>query len=187
MIVVAKRMDPGGAVLRVPLGQSSQAQTHQFSTPITAQYRIGVECARKLPFETMKSLLQQGNLVEVELHRGAALEKLNYFAQAPRSQSGDSSAQLGNLNAGKDTIGQDIAYFSATRGDKYEVSSTLIRPLGELSTANPTLIVYRDPAPDIGRGVVSVAVLVTGYALLALGAALGVYYFLFSQGLRGRA
>ena len=184
MIVVGKRIDTIGIVLRVPLEQSSETKTHEFTVPTTAQYRIGVECSRNLPLERLKLLLQQGNLVEVGLHCGATPVTLNYFPQPQLSQSPDSSGQLGNLNSGQDTLGQDIASFNGSRGAKYQVSCTVIRSLGELSATNPTFIVYLDPTPDIRRGILAIVLLVGGYTFLALGAALGIYHFLLGQRVR---
>ena len=184
MIVVGKRIDTSGIVLRVPLEQSSETKTHEFTVPITAQYRVGVECSRNLPLERLEPLLRQGNLVEVGLHSGPAPVTLNYFPKPQMSQSADSSAQLGNLNFGEHTVGQDIVYFNGSRGEKYEVSCTVIRPLGELSGTNPALIVYLDPGQEIPRGFLSVAILITGYAFLALSIAWGIYHFLLRQRVR---
>ncbi len=163
LTLAAKRIDINGVVLRVPLAQTPDTAARQFTVPIQAQYRIGVECSRNLPFETLKNLLQQGNLIQVQLRRGSVPLSLNYFAEPQASESADSSAQLGNLNFGKNTVGQDIAYFSGSPGEKYEVSYSMMRPLGAIDKSSPTLIIYLDPRQAMLRGTVSTVILILSY------------------------
>jgi hypothetical protein len=174
---LARWIDVSGEVLNIPITvRSGYTGTRVFRVPVKAQYRIGVECSRSVPFEILKSLLQSGNLVDISVQRGGRALELAYFAGPVFERGVESTAEFGNLNFGNKSIGQDIAYFAGEPGEPYTIVYTVVRTVDELASTNPTLVIYFDPREAIGRGIASIAFRVISYVLAAFSAVVGIAY-----------
>lgn len=177
--VVQRRISLSGQILKVPVNlQAGNSNTLAFNVPVKAQYKIGIQCLRTIPYETLKDTLRGGNIIDLSLRRGDRTVPINYIA-GPTSMYGvDSTAEFGNLHFSDDLIGQDIAYFAGQPGESYTVKYTVIRTVDELSSTNPTFVVYFDQRQTFGRGIAAATLTVSAYILAIVGGLTGIYYLI---------
>lgn len=143
----------------------------QFHVSATALYRIEVHCSRVIPFQEMKELLEKGNLVEVRLLKDGGLVEMHHF---PGSVSPSLPATLGFADK---WISQDMATFMGDPKATYTITCSVIKPIDELNSTHPTLLVTLDPV-ELERGAIgSLLLLVVFLILAALSVVFGTRFF----------
>ncbi len=133
-----------------------------------------------MPFEQLKKQLRDGNLIEVKLLQDGAPVELSYFPNPPfRPGIISSLNEDGNLGFAGDYISQDIADFAGHPKNLYTITCTVIRPLEQLNTTHPTLVVSLDPLELVSGAVESAVFLAVALlcGLLSLIFA-SVFYYL---------
>jgi hypothetical protein len=142
----------GRDAVSVPISlQNDFRLAQEFQVHSNAHYRIEVRCARTLPFDQLKQLLQGGNLVEIRLTENGAPVSLRYFSV------------FGNLGFAADYISQDVAVFAGHTHRRYALSCSVVRPISELRSTSPTLVVGLDPLAVEGGALLSA--LLSAFAL----------------------
>ncbi len=124
----------------------------EFQVHSNAHYRIEVRCSRTLPFDQLKQLLQGGNLVNITLTENGTPVPLRYFSE------------FGNLGFAADYISQDIAIFAGHTQRRYALSCSVVRPIAELRSTSPMLVVGLDPLAVEGGALLNALLFV--FALL---------------------
>ena len=119
--------------------------TRTFRVRAEAAYRIEIRCSRTIPFEKLKTTLQGGNLVSISLLENHTPVELHYFAEPVFRPGIVSTAESGNLGFAQDWISQDIADFTGHPKKDYTMTCSVIRPVEELGSTQPTLLVSLDP------------------------------------------
>jgi hypothetical protein len=155
--------------------------TRDFRVSSKGNYTIEARCSRSIPFDQMKGLLQAGNLVEIKVTADGTAVALHYLPQ-PRFQAGvDSSAEWGNLNFAQDSIGQDIAYFSADPKKRYTITCTVVRTVDELNETNPTLLVWMNPLEANGGLLRTALLMLAAAASGILAVVFAIIYFFWRK------
>ncbi len=162
--------------------------TRQFHVPKKAQYRIEIRCSRSIPFEQLKKQLRDGNLIEVNLMKDGAPIQMSYFPNPPfRSGIISSLNEFGNLDFAEDYISQDIANFAGHLKNLYTITCTVIRPLEQLNTTHPTLVVSLDPLELVGGAVESAVLLAVAVLCILLSLVFGVIFYYLRRRARSHA
>lgn len=156
---------PAQEALVTPINlQPRFSLTRTFRVPSKASYNIELRCARSLPFEKLKKLLQGGNVVSISLLEDRAPVALYPYPEPVFRPGIVSTAEDGNLGFARDWISQDIASFHGDPNKLYTITCSVIRPVEELSSTHPTLIVQLAPI-EIESGAFGIFLL---YATAAL-------------------
>jgi hypothetical protein len=158
--------------------------TRTFRVPNKARYRIEIEYSRSsMPFERLHKILQGGNCFKVDLTERAAPVKMYRFSEPVFRPGIVSTDEDGNLGFAEDSISQDIGVFTGYPKKAYTITCSVIRPVDELVSTHPTLIVGLDPLEAEGRAIDSFVLFAAALLCFVLSGVLGAI-FLF---LRHRA
>jgi hypothetical protein len=125
--------------------------TRTFRVSADAEYRIQIRCSRNIAFEKLKTILQGGNLISISLAEDGTPAQLRYFPEPVFRPGVVSTAEFGNLGFAQDWISQDIGDFTGHHARTYTITCSVIRPVDELRSTRPTLIVGLDPLEVKGR------------------------------------
>jgi hypothetical protein len=130
-----------------------------------------------MPFEKLKNILQGGNLISVSLQEERTPVELHYFPEPVFRPSVVSTAEFGNLGFAQDWISQDIADFTGDPSKLYTITCSVIRPVAELSSTRPTLIVGLDPLEIEGRAFGSLLLFASAILCFVFSAVLAAAFF----------
>ena len=125
--------------------------TRTFRVRAEAAYRIEIRCSRTMPFESLKKVLQGGNLISINLQEDRTPVQLRYFQEPVFRPGIVSTDEFGNLGFAQDWISQDIAGFTGHPNKLYTITCSVLRPVEEPASTHPTLIVGLDPLEIEGR------------------------------------
>jgi hypothetical protein len=172
-------IDRGQAAFSCPIElKPGFSMTRTFRVHAKADYRIEIRCSRSIPFEKLKRILRAGDLVTITLLENRIPVPMRYFPNPP-SRPGIVSSQNedGNLGFAADWISQDIADFQGDPKKSYTITCSVIRPINELRSTNPTLIVGLDPLEVLSRAVDSFVLFAGAFLCFTLSALLGAVFF----------
>src|SRR5258707_4683628 len=127
--------------------------TRTFRVHAKARYRVEIRCPRSIPFEELQKPLQGGNLISISLLGNGTPVKLDYIPEPVFRPGIVSTDELGNLGFAEDSISQDIAIFTGDPKKAYTITCSVIRPVDELVSTHPSLIVGLDPLEVEGRAI----------------------------------
>src|SRR6266498_1289776 len=158
--------------------------TREFRVPAKAEYRIEIHYSRSsMPFEQLKKILQGGNCAKIDLLENGAPVQIRYLPEPIFRPCIVSTDEDGNLGFAEDFISQDIAEFTGDPKKVYTIACSVIRPIQELNSTRPILLVGLDPLEGLGL-TVEFALLV-GAALIC--GVLALIFGIVSLYLRHRA
>jgi hypothetical protein len=150
--------------------------TRAFRVAADAAYRIEIRCSRNMPFEKLQKILQGGNLISITLSEDGTPVQLQYFPEPVFRPGVVSTAESGNLGFAQDWISQDIADFRGHPNKMYTITCSVIRPLEELRSTRPTLIVGLDPLEIKGRAFGSLLLFAAALLCFILSAVFGAAF-----------
>jgi hypothetical protein len=151
--------------------------TRTFRVHAKARYRIEIRCSRSIPFEKLQKILQGGNLISISLLENGTPVKLDYLPE-PLFRPGIALAyELGNLGFTQDWISQEIAIFTGDPKRPYTITCSVIRPVDELVSTHPTLIVDIDPLEGEGRAIDSLLLTAAAFLFFVFSGVFGATFF----------
>jgi hypothetical protein len=150
--------------------------TRTFRVSAEARYRIEIRCSRNMPFEKLKKVLQGGNLISITLAEDGTPVHLQYFTEPVFRPGVVSTDEFGNLGFAQDWISQDIADFPGHRAKIYTITCSVIRPVEELRSTRPTLIVGLDPLEIEGRAFGSLLLFAAAFLCFVLSVVFGAAF-----------
>jgi hypothetical protein len=156
--------------------------TRTFRVRAKADYRIQVRCSRSMLFEKLKNILRGGNLLSISLLEHGIPVPMYYFPN-PVWRPGIISSlnEDGNLGFAGDWISQDMADFHGDPKKLYTIECSVIRPIDELRSTHPILIVGLDPLEGLSRAVDSFVLFAAASVCFVFSAVFGAVFFYFRR------
>jgi hypothetical protein len=161
--------------------------TRTFRVSAEAEYRIEIRCSRTIAFEKLKKILQGGNLISISLAEDGARVQFRPFPEPVFRPGVVSTAEFGNLGFAQDWISQDIADFTGHHAKTYTITCSVIRPVDELRSTRPTLIVGLDPLEVEGRAFGSLLLFAAALLCFILSAVFATVFFRVRRRARAKA
>jgi len=161
--------------------------TRTFRVSAEAEYRIEIRCSRNMGFAKLKKILQGGNLISISLAEDGTPVRLRFFPEPVFRPGVVSTAEFGNLSFAQDWISQDIADFTGHPKNNYTITCSVIRPVPELESTHPRLVIGLDPLEVEGRAFGSLLLFAAALLCFILAAVFGTVFFYVRRRATARA
>src|SRR4051812_320405 len=132
-----------------------------------------------MPFERLHKILQGGNCFKVDLTERGAPVKMYRFSEPVFRPGIVSTDEDGNLGFAEDSISQDVGVFTGYPKKAYTITCSVIRPVDELVSTHPTLIIGLDPLEVEGRVIGSFIMFAAALLSFVLSGVLGAIFLFF--------
>lgn len=131
-----------------------------------------------MPFENLKNILRGGNLLSISLLENGIPMPMYYFPN-PVWRPGIISSlnEDGNLGFAGGWISQDMADFHGDPKKLYTIECSVIRPIDELRSTHPILIVGLDRLEGLSRAVDSFVLFAAASVCFVFSAVFGAVFF----------